>query len=293
MKRLAVTVTLLALAFWLVHSILVGQALEGEVWLPGGVMEVAVDERGIVVAPSGSGVYFFDAKSNLQKPRQLAFLPEEGACGVAIRDRLAFVTLYHRGLCVVDFSDPAKPKVIARIDLDSPACGVALSGPFAFIANFDKGVAIVDVSKPSALKLVQRVNVGWTFGITSTERGLILVAGYEPARLYCIDGAKFKLLGRCDFGQRFGPYGVAAMGENLALVGDTYTTRIVDITNPEKPNPVGELPTVNFVPGIPDARTLKRTHKAVPLGERYFVAVGIARQVCAFTMRLTQRHPSL
>jgi hypothetical protein len=277
-KALAAKAFLFALLLALTHSIFpfVGQVSGDEIWLPGGVMEVAVDERGIVVAPSGSGIYFFDARSNLQKPTQVAFLPEEGACGVAIRDRLVFVTLYHRGLCVVDFSDPAKPKVIGRVDLDSPACGVALHGPFAFVANFDKGVAVVDVSKPSEPKLVQRIDVGWTFGIASTEQGLILVAGYEPARLYCIDGVKLKVLGRCDFGQRFGPYGVAAMGKNLALVGDTYTTRIVDISNPEKPNPVSELPTVNFLAGIPDARTLKRTHKAVPLNERYFVAVGIA-----------------
>ncbi|MFA4044184.1 MAG: hypothetical protein HZRFUVUK_000970, partial [Candidatus Fervidibacterota bacterium] len=56
--------------------LLPAQSPTDEIWLPGGVMEVAVDERGIVVAPSGSGIYFFDARSNLQKPTQVAFLPE-------------------------------------------------------------------------------------------------------------------------------------------------------------------------------------------------------------------------
>lgn len=255
-------------------TLLAASLLAEEVRLTGGVMEVAVDERGILVASSGSGIFLFDARSNLQNPSLVAFLPEEGACGVAIRDRMAFVTLYHRGLCIVDITDPKAPKVVGRAELDSPACGVALRGPFAFIANYDKGIAVLDVSKPTEPKLVQRIDVGWAFGVSAAE-GLVLAASYEPARLWCIDGVNLKVLGRCDFGARFGPYGVSLMGKNLALVGDTYTTRLVDISNTSKPELIGELPTVNFVAGIPDARQLKRTHKAVPIDERHFVAVGI------------------
>jgi len=78
-KALAAKAFLFALLLALTHSIFpfVGQVSGDEIWLPGGVMEVAVDERGIVVAPSGSGIYFFDARSNLQKPTQVAFLPKK------------------------------------------------------------------------------------------------------------------------------------------------------------------------------------------------------------------------
>lgn len=240
-------------------------------WLPGGAMEVAVNKQGIVIAATGGGILLADC-TDPKHPKALTFVSEEGACGVALRDNLAVVTLYQGGVLILDISNPSKPKALGHCSLPSPACGVALSENLAFVANYDRGVAILDIADPSKPREVKQVDIGWTFGVAA-QGNLVLATSYEPAMLFCIDGKELRKIGNYDFQQRFGPYGVAFWGNRRALVADTFTTRIVDISDPKKPEQVGKLPAVSPAPGLP-IPTL--THKAAPLDDRHFVAVGIA-----------------
>jgi hypothetical protein len=99
-------------------------------------------------------------------PLQLGNLDTPGnSRGVAARGNRAFVADGREGLAVIDVSDPAAMREVARITLDGYATSVALRDTVAFIACGGGGVSIVRVTEPDSPQLVATLTTPYAAGV--------------------------------------------------------------------------------------------------------------------------------
>jgi hypothetical protein len=84
-------------------------------------------------------------------PVQVASLSIPGlACGIALRDTLAFIAAGTEGLQVVDVSDPTAPVLIGGLNTPGFAQQVELVEDYAVIAARDTGVQVINIENPTA-----------------------------------------------------------------------------------------------------------------------------------------------
>src|SRR5262245_532904 len=75
---------------------------------------------------------------------------ERSVVGLAIAGPRLVATDARGGLQVIDVSDPARPRSIARVPLADAADGVVVEGRFAYVAAGYSGLQIVDLQRPDA-----------------------------------------------------------------------------------------------------------------------------------------------
>ena len=88
-------------------------------------------------------------------PGRLCCPPEEldtpgYAVGITLYDQYALVADLHKGLRIIDVSDPSHMREVSFIDTPGQAHDVAVSGDHAYIADGGSGLRIVDISSPEA-----------------------------------------------------------------------------------------------------------------------------------------------
>ncbi len=71
------------------------------------------------------------------------------ALGIAVDENHAYLTLWTKGLVIVDISDPSNPSYVNWLDTGGDALDVAISENFAYVANGQQGLVIIDVSDPN------------------------------------------------------------------------------------------------------------------------------------------------
>jgi len=174
---------------------------------------VAGDKRAFLAA--GDRLLAIDV-SDPERPHfagnySLDVLPSVGK-GIAVEGEHAFIAAGRDGLWVVDISDPTHPRVAGRLDTAGHAWSVALWAGHAYVADEQGGLRAIDVRDPAHP----------------------LEAGH-----YDVPGASVFF---CDVAIHTArstdrPYAYIAD----ALPGET-SLRVVDLSDPAAPLPVGHLP---------------------------------------------------
>ncbi len=157
---------------------------------------------------------------------------------IALANGLAYVANGYGGLRVVDISDPAAPQEVGFYSSSWSALGVAVSGHYAYIAA-DTGLRIVDISDPA-----YPVEVGfrstWESAMDVAVQGdYAYVAAYGPGLVVIrvTDPAQPEVVGGCGTGSL--NYGIAVAG-TYAYIANSAGLAIMDVSNPEAPNLVGQ-----------------------------------------------------
>jgi hypothetical protein len=144
-------------------------------------------------------------------------------------------------LVVVDATDPADPRVVARTPLPGSAVpgAAATDGRWLYVAVGEE-IVVVDVSDPAAPRVM---GTAATPGLTAfwlrLAAGRLYAAGRSALLvLDTADPALPAVRGRYDLGVRE-LYDLAAEGRYVYLALGTGGLEVVDVADPDRPVPVG------------------------------------------------------
>jgi hypothetical protein len=217
------------------------------------VNSVDLPGYGYGIQISGSEAYVADDLAGLQvihitnpEPLLIGSLALPGSAqDVAVSGSYAFIAADWEGLQVVDISNPASPTSIGGVvwPFNSSINAVALYGSYAYVAP---NLNVVDISNPASPSIV---------GSAPGSGSDVVIIG---SRLYAASGGvqvfdisnpiSPTLLGSASVSAPFGIYYLAVSGHYAYLSGwsESYPPlvknagiRIVDISNPTQPVPVG------------------------------------------------------
>lgn len=173
-------------------------------------------------------------------PRALSFVSIPGfANNVDVAGDHAYVAAGSAGLQVVDVRDRSQPRLEGALDTPGNANDVAVVGSVAFVADGPAGLAAIDVSDPASPRLLgslalpgvtQDVVVrGSRAYLACGASGMAIVDVADPSRLVHLGG-----LVTAD------AKGVDVSG-SLAVVADSNSLRVIDVSNSAAPVPRGTL----------------------------------------------------
>lgn len=163
----------------------------------------------------------------------------DGALGVALSGRYAYVADGLDGLQILDVGEPTAPVLVASFDTPGYAQGVAIVGDYAFVADGPGGLQIINISTPFAPAYTSSCTIqGFTYGVAI--RGNYAYVGGGGGGLHVIN------VGNPSSPQWTGSYDVCSTTWGVAINGDyAYVAagsgglKIVDISNPLSPALVG------------------------------------------------------
>ncbi len=87
-------------------------------------------------------------------------------CEVWVKDSLAYVAAYSRGLSIINVSDPSGPFEIGFFDTQGKAYDVFVQDTFAYVADGDSGLSIINISDPyHPTETGFCDSLGWSVGV--------------------------------------------------------------------------------------------------------------------------------
>lgn len=182
--------------------------------------------------------------------RQSAFLDTPGfAVGVTPHGDLALVADDHKGLRIIDVSDPSHLVEVGFVDTPGQSRRVAVAADLAFVADGDAGLRIIDISTPSNPEEVgfldttgQAVDVAvsgeWVY-VADGPGGLRVVNVSDPTQPIENSASPFPVLG--------GARSVAVVDQRL-FVARNGKIEILDITDPASPSSLGDVGKLRGLP---------------------------------------------
>jgi hypothetical protein len=111
-------------------------------------VDVAISDGTAYIASGDTGLYVVGTSDSDGVATGVVDTPGF-ASAVAVHGRLALVADGHKGLRIVDVSDPGHPLEIGSVETGGWARRVAALGDHAYVAAENDGVRIVDLSTPS------------------------------------------------------------------------------------------------------------------------------------------------
>lgn len=142
------------------------------------------------------------------------------------------------GLRVVDVGDPQDPMVVGRLPLETPPQDIALIGQHALIVDGSQ-LRIIDISDPSNPRTVVATNNAAT---TLAVAGTFAYLAGENLQIFDISRPADPVPVGLPVFYFYGATSIAITGRHACVVnadGDFY---VIDISNPAKPQLLGELP---------------------------------------------------
>jgi len=192
-------------------------------------IDVAVSNGVKYVASGDSGLYVLD-QSNPDETLE-GFLDTPGfALGVTLYGHFALVADDHKGVRIIDVSDPENLVEVGFVDTPGQARRVAVAGNRAYVADGDGGLRIVDISLPATPVEIGAID-------TSEPATDVAIAGdyaYVAAQyLRIIDVSDPTHPFAVDTSEPIYTRTVAIENELLYLVGNRF--RIYCLSNPSEP----------------------------------------------------------
>jgi len=147
-----------------------------------GLEYIALGDAGISVGPP---------------PEPICCAPEEldtpgFAVGITPYDHFALVADLHKGLRIIDVSDPSHMVEVGFVDTPGDSYEVAVSGDHAYVADGGRGLRVIDISSPESPVEVGAVDTpGNAIGVAvsgdfayvaDAEEGLRIIDISDPAR---------------------------------------------------------------------------------------------------------------
>jgi hypothetical protein len=193
-------------------------------------------------------------------------IPSSFAGDIAIDRNYAYVAAYQGGVAIVDISDPAHPKLVARVDTSTNAAatsstknggqarGVAVRDGFLYVADGIRGLAVVSISgnfsptspgncaadPPTASTGCVFVETrGQGFGVAATNALALVADGRNGADLSKVSGLALVSLsapgtpsGAASYWDNVGAPNSVALQGSWAFLGLLAGVSAVDISNP-------------------------------------------------------------
>ncbi len=178
---------------------------------------VALNGRYAYVA-SSAGIALLDV-GDPRTPKGMGFQPLEDCRtqGLAVAGSLAYVACRDRGLRIVDFSNPIKPRLLVDYRDVTYVVGVAAVGGLACVAHADGYLHVVDVSQPATPKQVSVVKLSRKLG----EQAQVALAG-----------------------------GYAYLAGSSSGTSDHTILQIVDIRDSANPRQVGSFSARDYIENV-------------------------------------------
>jgi len=203
----------------------------------GSAYSVAVSGTTAYVADYDKGLKIIDV-SNPVAPILLGSYAITGnALDVAVSGNVAFVAYGSDGMHILDVSDPAEPILVGSY-ADETVFGVEVSGALAYAMDHDGNLSVVDISNPSSPVRLGGCAVNGIGYDIALSGATVYVA--SKSDVYIIDvsnpGAPY-VLGVYDAPNYV--YSVAVSGDNAYVAEQTNGLRVLDVSNPVVPVPVG------------------------------------------------------
>lgn len=168
---------------------------------------------------------------------------EREISGLALVGDFAFVTLSNRGLCVLDLSDVATPRLVATYPIDNTCSLKARSGHHLYLSVGADRIWIMDISEP--LSPVRIAN--WSTGIVGTvyaKDSLLFVSVGDQLKIYDVTdpGAPLAVGGMTT---PRAVYRIHLVGNAVYFTltynsGQDRVILVYDVTDPAVPVKVGE-----------------------------------------------------
>jgi hypothetical protein len=207
------------------------------------VMDVLISNTVLYAATGDSGLYVRDASN----PHEVVegFLDTPGfARGVTLQDGLALVADDHKGLRIVDVSDPTDLVEVGFIDTPGQARRVAFAGGYAYVADGDGGLRIIDISMPGAPAEVSAVE----------DLDTVVDVVVEGAHAYVVTGGYLRVIDvsnpanpvELETTERVWARSAAIKGQVLYVL--TNRLCVYDLSNPSEPREVSQSGKVYDVP---------------------------------------------
>jgi len=188
-------------------------------------MDISVSNAVKYIANGDSGLYVLD-ESNPDEAVE-GFLDTPGfALGVTLHDHFALVADDHKGIRIIDVSDPGDLVEVGFVDTPGQARRVAVAGEHAYVADGDGGLRIVDISLPASpveIAAIDTQDPAMDVAIAGNyayvaARYLQIFDVYDPAHPVAVDTSEHIFVRT-----------IAIEDQLLYLVGHHF--RIFDITN--------------------------------------------------------------
>ena len=200
-----------------------------------GLEYIALGDAGISVGPP---------------PGPLCCPPEEldtpgVAVGITPYDHYALVADLHKGLRIIDVSDPSHMIEVGFVDTPGESYEVAVSGSYAYVADGDSGLRVIDISSPERPVEVGAVDTpGNAIGVAvsgdfayvaDAEEGLRIIDVSNPAGPTEVSAPRWIPDARA----------VAIVDDRAFVVsrfvpfGEWTQFRVLDISDPAAPGSVG------------------------------------------------------
>ncbi|MDW8069364.1 MAG: hypothetical protein RML46_10650 [Anaerolineae bacterium] len=203
------------------------------------------------VAVSGNYAYVLSPRlyivdvTNPLSPTQVGIytytMPAGGPLsGIAVSGNYAYIAKGNDDLEIVNISDPSRPSPVMTFTVN--AFGLALSGNYAYVAD-THALRVLDISNPSNPQVIGFCHLPWGIGgavalagdyayVANDDGGLRIVRVADPRNP--TEVARFFVLGYVR--------GLAKKDRVLYASGFLTHTRILDISDPSRPTPVGFYP---------------------------------------------------
>ena len=161
--------------------------------------------------------------------------------GVAVSGDYAFVADGYKGIRVIDISDPAATREVARCDNIGGTMKVLVHGQYAYTGNETGGIRVLDVSNPQDPQLVGQCGILAPAERLALHDSLLCIAGQMPVPIVNVaDPTRPFQVGVYD-NPGFA-YSVA-VADSWMYVADAWEgMQIVSISDPTNPVEVGRLP---------------------------------------------------
>lgn len=163
---------------------------------------------------------------------------------VYVLGQYAYITDYSYGLGILDISNPQKPRLVGKFEIDWGSEGVEVVSRYAYVAASDKKcLVIIDVSKPQEPKLVKVIDIPGTPHTVKIADSYAYVAALDEG-IYIVNIADPQNP------QKIGSFDTPGLtkdieiGEKYAYVADDAAgIEIFDISNPSQPTLVSAFKT--------------------------------------------------
>ena len=137
-----------------------------------------------------TGMYIYDI-AQPQAPKQISLYQHIMSCDpVVAQGNLAFVTLRNGTTCrngantldVVDFSNPASPKLLKSYPMQNPH-GLGVDGNLLFVCEGDYGLKVLDITNPLDIKQIEWFSDIRTYDVIP-YRKVVVVTGKDGIAQY-------------------------------------------------------------------------------------------------------------
>lgn len=163
---------------------------------------------------------------------------------VYVLGQYAYITDYNYGLAILDISNPQKPKLVGKFEMDWGSEGVSVVSHYAYVAASDKkGLVIIDVAKPQEPKLVKIIDIPGTPHTVKIADSYAYVVALDEG-IYIFDIAD------PENPQKIGSFDTPGLTKDIEVIGkyayvadDAAGIEIFDISNPSQATLVSTFKT--------------------------------------------------